>query len=139
MKAILAILAAVSVSANAAAPNRSAQSASSSPAEEPAPLTPRDLFNAGTRKLNEKKYKEAEALLEAALAAQQDRFQSPALYNLGHIRFAQGIEELKKGPPAGPTAQRGHDAAQLADDAIREANESMAANDVQRMVRSYMA
>ena len=139
MKAMLImVVAAVGVNTLGAAPARPDREVTSTAVEEQAPSTPRDFFNAGTRKLNEKKYKEAEALLEAALGTQAERVQAPALFNLGHIRFTQGVEELKKGPPAGPTAQRGRNAAQLADDAIRDANDSMAANDVQRMVRSYL-
>ncbi|HWH70424.1 MAG TPA: hypothetical protein VNT26_13640, partial [Candidatus Sulfotelmatobacter sp.] len=77
-------------------------------APEPAPpTTPRDFFNAGTQKLRDGKLREAEAFLESALASQSERLQPPALYNLGHTRFKQGVEELKKGPPAGPTAARG--------------------------------
>ncbi len=142
MKAILVITGtAVLASATVGAPGTSGspETTTVTTVQEPAPSTPREFFNAGTRKFQENKLKEAEALLEAALASQQERIQSPALFNLGHIRFAQGAEELKKGPPAGPTAERGRNATQLADEAIRDANESMAANDVQRMVRSYMA
>src|SRR5947209_1681522 len=80
---------------------------SSAAADSPAPSTPREFFNAGTRKLREGKLRESEAFLESALASQQERLEPPALYNLGHVRFGQGKEELKKSLAAGPTAARG--------------------------------
>src|SRR5258705_148388 len=73
----------------------------------PVPSNPREFFNAGTQNLRNGKLREAEALLESALASQQQRLESPALYNLGHVRFGQGIEELKKSPSARPTLARG--------------------------------
>jgi len=96
-------------------------------APEPAtPATPREFFNAGTQKLREGKLREAEAFLETALASQLERLQPPALYNLGHVRFAEGIEELKKGPAAQPTAASGRRAGQHGDEAIRDADSALA-------------
>jgi hypothetical protein len=106
--------------------------------EPPSPSTPREFFNAGTQKLREGKLREAESLLETALASQLGRLQPPSLYNLGHTRFGQGVEELKKGPPGGPTAARGHSVAQLADDASRAADEALQSDDVSKMVAAYM-
>src|SRR2546430_7852029 len=67
------------------------------PAEPAPPSSPRDFFNAGTQKLRDGKLREAEAFLETALTSQNERFQPPSLYNLGHVRFGQGVQELKKG------------------------------------------
>lgn len=103
-----------------------------------APVTPREFFNAGTAKLREGKLREAEAFLESALAAQRENLQPPALYNLGHVRFSQGVEELKKGPGGASSAARGRAAAQDADEAIHSAEEALASNDVQKMVAAYM-
>jgi hypothetical protein len=126
-----------------------ADTAPSAP-EAPPPSTPREFFNAGTRKLQEAqqlakatkpieaKLREAEALFETALSSQNDRFQPPALYNLGHVRFGQGIEVLKKGPAGGPTAAKGRAAAQAAEEAIASATDALAGDDVQKMVNSYM-
>jgi len=109
------------------------------PTAEPAPpATPREFYNTGTQKLREHKLREAEAFLESALASQIDGLQPPALYNLGHVRFGQGVEELKKGPAAGPTASRGRQAAKAADEAIQAAGAALADNDVQKMVAAYM-
>ena len=111
----------------------------SAPAPEPAPpATPREFYNAGARQLRAGKLREAEASLESALASQNQRLQPPALYNLGLVRFGQGIEQLKKGPQAKPTVERGQSTAQQADAALRQANEALGGNDVQKMVAAYM-
>jgi tetratricopeptide (TPR) repeat protein len=108
-----------------------------SPESEP-PSTPREFFNAGTQQLRAGKLREAEASLEAALADQITTFQPPALFNLGHVRYQQGAEQLKKGPPAKRTAARGRTATQSAGQAIRGADKALADNDVLEMVSSYM-
>lgn len=109
------------------------------PAGEPAtPETPREFFNAGTRKLREGKLREAEAFLHTALAAQDEAVQPGALYNLGHIRHAQGLEELKKGPSARDVSARARAALDRADQAVRGADNALAGSDVERLVESYM-
>jgi len=115
-----------------------AHAAAPSTAEAPPPSTPRDFFNAGTQRLQEGKLREAEAYLQNVLASQQEALQPPALYNLGHVRFKQGVEELKKGPSAAPSAARGRAAAAAADDAMRAADEALESNDTQKMVAAYM-
>ena len=107
-------------------------------AEAAPPATPRDYYNAGTQELKDAKLREAEASLETAVASQQERLQVPALYNLGHVRFAQGIEALKKSPPAGPTLARGRAAERQADEAIRKLDDALAGNDEQKLVAAYM-
>jgi hypothetical protein len=115
--------------------------ASSDPAQtEPAPpSSPREFYNAGTEKLRGGKLREAESLLESALASQSDSIQKPSLYNLGQVRFGQGVEELKKGPSAASASQRAHRASQLGDQALRGIDDALAGDDVQKMVSSYMA
>ena len=76
--------------------------------------------------------------METALASQNARLQPSALYNLGHVRFRLGIEELKKGPSAGAAAARGRETARTADEALRDANDALASEDVQKMVASYL-
>jgi len=102
------------------------------------PDTPREFFNAGTQQLRAGKLREAEASLETALASQNQRLQPPALYNLGLVRFGQGVEELKKGPAAKPAAARGQTATEQGDAALRQAEEALAGNDVQKMVAAYL-
>jgi tetratricopeptide (TPR) repeat protein len=113
--------------------------APSPPAPEPAPpSTPREFYDTGTRQLRAGKLREAEASLESALASQQEHLYPPALYNLGLVRFGQGVEQLKKGPPAKPTLERGQRAAQQADAVLREVDEALGGNDVDKMVAAYM-
>jgi hypothetical protein len=76
--------------------------------------------------------------LEIALASQNQQIRPPALYNLGLARFGQGAEQLKKGPSAKATLARGQSAAQQADAALRQANEALGGNDVDKMVAAYM-
>jgi tetratricopeptide (TPR) repeat protein len=102
------------------------------------PNTPREFFNAGTRELRAGKLPEAEASLQSALASQDSRLQPPALYNLGHVRFGLGLDELKKGPAVKPTKDRGASAARTADEAARDADAALASDDVQKMVVSYL-
>ena len=104
---------------------------------EPPPVSGRDLFNAGTRRLGEGKLNEAESLLQTALARQDASVQAIALYNLGQVRFAQGAEELKKSLAAGPTARRGSVATALAEQAVARATDALASRDVQRIVAAY--
>lgn len=108
------------------------------PPEPAPPSTPRDFFNAGTQKLKDGKLREAEALFQTALASQMERLQPPTLYNLGHVRFAQGVEELKKGPSARPSVGRAEGAGQSADEAIQEADDALGGTDIQKMIAAYM-
>ena len=105
---------------------------------EPLLSSPRDFYNAGTRRLGAGKLKEAEAMFESAVSSQQERIQQPSLYNLGQTRFALGAEELKKGPGARPALQQGDQSAGAATDAIRSATEALASNQVDKMVQSYL-
>jgi tetratricopeptide (TPR) repeat protein len=98
---------------------------------------PRELYNAGTEKLRAGKLNDAESLLEASLAKQDERVQPEALFNLGHVRFDQGIEELKKSPEG--AVKRGQTAADAGAGAIAQATDALVSNDVQQMVEAYMA
>jgi tetratricopeptide (TPR) repeat protein len=108
------------------------------PDSPPPPSTPRELFNAGTQKLHDGKLREAEAFLESSLSTQAENVQPSALYNLGHVRFGQGVEELKKGPAGRQASARGRAAAQRAEEATRIAEDALAGNDVQKMVEAYL-
>jgi tetratricopeptide (TPR) repeat protein len=106
--------------------------------EVPVPSTPREFYNVGTRELNNGKLREAEASLETALASQNPNLQPAALYNLGHVRFALGLEELKKGPASKQTSARSNAAAQTVASATSDADSALASDDVKRMVDSYL-
>jgi len=104
----------------------------------PAPVTARDFYNAGTKKLAAGKLSEAETMLQNALAQQDDRVQPLALFNLAHVRFELGREALKKSPPAGPAKGRARTAFTAGEDAIQSAEAALATDQVQKMVAAYM-
>lgn len=113
-------------------------SAGFSPASVPVESS-RELYNAGTEKLRDGKLNDAEALLQSALAKQDERIQPLALYNLGSTRMAQGAAELKKNPPAGAALAHGKTAGENGDAAIARAESALAGNDVDRLVAAYIA
>jgi hypothetical protein len=84
------------------------------------------------------KLREAEAYLETALASQNERLQTPALYNLGHVRFDQGVEELKKAPSAQSAAVSCQAAERQGEAALAAADAALESNDVQKMVAAYL-
>ena len=97
--------------------------------------TARDFYNAGTRKFDAGKLDEAETLFQSSIAKQDERTQAVALYNLAHVRFAQGGEELKKSKAS---QARNRAALTGAGGAIRQAENALAGNDVLQMVEAYM-
>ena len=101
------------------------------------PTTPLEFFNQGTKQLSAGKLREAESFFESVLASQKEPLQIPALYNLGHVRFDQGIEELKKGPAAEKTAARARAATDQASGAIRSIDDALASEEVGKMVAAY--
>ncbi|MGC3960136.1 MAG: VWA domain-containing protein [Verrucomicrobiota bacterium] len=105
---------------------------------EQAPETAREFFNAGTGKLREGKLREAEGWLLNSLATQDEQVQPESLYNLGHVRYELGKEELKKSPDAAAAAQRGLSALERGDQALRQGRDALAGEDVQRMVQAYL-
>ena len=104
----------------------------------PAPVTARGFYNVGTQRLAAGKLAEAETMLQNALAQQDGRVESLALYNLGHVRFELGREELKKSPPVRPAKTRARTAVAAGEDAIQSAETALATNQVQRMVAAYI-
>ncbi len=108
------------------------------PGQNAAPTTPREVYNAGTREFQAGKLREAEALFEIALGSQKESFQTPALYNLGHVRFTQGTEELKKGPSAKATISRSEAASEGGEAELRAMDDALASNDLDKMVAAYL-
>jgi len=106
--------------------------------EAPEPETPRDYFNSGARMLQQSNLWRAEYCFEKALGSQSERFQNPALYNLGQVRYTQGIEELKKGPSAGAASGRGRAASQHATQATHGADEALASGEMDKLVNAYL-
>jgi Ca-activated chloride channel family protein len=104
----------------------------------PAPVTARNFYNAGTKLLAGKKLEDAEKMFQSALSAQDESLQPPALYNLGHTRFAEGVELLKKGPDAQKVVVQGHTALAAGEQAIRQAESSLAENSLDKMITAYL-
>ena len=103
-----------------------------------APVTARDFYNAGTKLLAAKKFADAELMFQSALAAQDERVQPPSLYNLGHTRFAEGVEFLKKGPDAQKVSARGNAALAAGQNALRSGESALAQNDLDKMIAAYL-
>ena len=85
------------------------------------------------------KFGDAEMLLESSLTRQDASLQPIALYNLGHVRYAQGAEELKKSPDGAATIRRGAAAAAEGELAIQKAADALTGNDLQQLVDAYLA
>ena len=75
---------------------------------------------------------------KSALAAQDERVQPPALYNLGHTRFAEGVELLKKGPDAQKVSAQGSAALAAGEQAMRQAESALAENNLDKMIAAYL-
>lgn len=108
------------------------------PPPERAPETPRDFYNAGTRKLQENKLREAEAYLETCLARQDGAVQPAALYNLGHVRFAQGSELLEKAPQSSRVTAGAQSAVSYGAAALQEIETAQQSRQLESMVRAYL-
>jgi len=102
------------------------------------PVTPREKYNAGTRRLAEGKLADAETLLQSVLLAQDERTRPAALYNLGHVRFAQGVEDLKKEASGKQTNARSRAAVEQGQQAIQQAQSALAENEMHKMVSAYL-
>ena len=98
--------------------------------------SPRDFYNDGTKKLKDGKLRDAEMSLQTAVASQDEKIQPAALYNLGEVRFRQGVEELKNIMNGGGHGQSQH-AEQSGADAIRDADSALAGDDLQALVAAY--
>jgi tetratricopeptide (TPR) repeat protein len=101
------------------------------------PVTARDFYNAGTQMLGAKKFAPAEEMFDAALAAQDERVQPRALYNLGHTRFADGAERLKQGPDAQTIATQGDAALAAGGNAIRSMGAALMDTNLTKLVAAY--
>lgn len=102
------------------------------------PVTARDFYNAGARQLADRKFDAAEKSFQSALGTQDESVQPKSLYNLGHVRFAQGVEILKKGPDAQKVAEQGNQALADGERALGYGESALAGNEIPRMVAAYM-
>jgi tetratricopeptide (TPR) repeat protein len=103
-----------------------------------APVTGRDFYNAGTQLLTEKKYAEAEKMFLSALAMQTEAIQPIALFNLGHARYAEGAELLKKGPDAQQVKTQGNALLAEGERVLVNGEAALAENNLEKMISSYL-
>src|SRR5882757_8771931 len=101
------------------------EAAASSETNKP-PSSPLEFYNDGTQKLQAGKLREAEISLQSVLSSQNEKLQTAALYNLGHVRFKQGAEELKQSPGGNVTGAKSQQAQQSGGSAIHAADEALA-------------
>jgi hypothetical protein len=100
--------------------------------------SPRELYNDGTRKLNEGRLNEAESYLNDAVASQNERIQPSALYNLGLTRFQQGVNELTNAPEPRALDSKSSSAGGNAAAAIHTIDDALTNDDTQAMVAAYL-
>lgn len=110
----------------------------SAAAEPTTPQSPREFYNDGTQHLRDDKLREAESSLQMAVASNDERVQPPALYNLAHVRFKQGVEALKDAPDAQAAKARGDTANALGGKALQDAEAALAGGGVEAITRAYM-
>jgi len=98
----------------------------------------RGLYNEGTQKLQNGKLREAELVLQTAVAKNEDAIQPVALYNLAHVRFQQGAAVLKESPDGPATQKRGNNANLTTEAALHAADEALAGYDLDAIIAAYM-
>ena len=113
--------------------------AEESPASPPSDQ-PRDAYNSGTKELKAGKLTEAEEALETSVAGQQAAIQPIALYNLGCVRVAEGVDLLKKSKDPGGRASKDHvdTMTSFADDSRQAIDAAIASQNEQDMVSAYI-
>ena len=103
-----------------------------------APASPAQYYNQGTQKFREGKLREAEASLQMAVLSQKESVQIPALYNLGHVRFQEGAQELKNGGDGKASEAMAKNACESGAGAIAAADMALGGWDVQAIAAAYM-
>ncbi len=104
----------------------------------PVPVTARDFYNAGTRLLARTNFADAEKMFQSSLAEQDERVQPLALFNLGHTRYAEGVELFKKGPDTQKVASRGNTVLAAGEHALSAAEAALAENNLEKMIAAYL-
>lgn len=77
-------------------------------------------------------------MFHSALTAQDERVQARTEFNLGHTRFADGAELLKKGPDAQKVSAHGRAALDAGEAALRAGEASLAENQLDKMISAYL-
>ena len=98
----------------------------------------RELYNEGAAKLVKGELREAETALREAAATNSENVQPLALYNLGHVRFAQGTETLKGEGNRQQLLGSADAACVVAEEAIRKGTPAAEGDDLQQIIGAYM-
>src|SRR5262249_3357809 len=98
----------------------------------------RDLYNEGVGKLGQGELREAEASLRQAAATNVETVQPLALYNLGHVRYQQGVETLKGEGSRQQLLDSSEAACAVAEEAIREGERVVDSGDLQQIISAYI-
>ena len=98
----------------------------------------RELYNEGAAKLIKGELREAETALREAAATNSETVQPLALYNLGHVRFAQGAETLKGEGNRQQLLGSADAACVVAEEAIRRGTPIAEGDDLQQIIGAYM-
>lgn len=125
------------VSTNQVSTNAVLTNAFSFSPPSPIPVKASDCFNVGTRKFALGKLDEAETLFQTVLERQVEPLQPVTLYNVGHVRFAQGAAELKKAPAEKSIRADSTRAVAMTADAIEAAAAALATDKVPTLVAAY--
>jgi tetratricopeptide (TPR) repeat protein len=104
----------------------------------PTPVASQEFFNMGTKFLAVTNLAKAEEMFVSAISVQDENFQPLAEYNLGHVRFAQGNELLKRGPDAQKILGQGNNALTAGASAIQAAHSALADNQLDKMLVAYI-
>jgi hypothetical protein len=102
-------------------------------------MTPREAYNQGVQALSKGYLRESESWLLRAVGSQEESFQPPALYNLGHVRFQQGKELLKGESPREPMLDRSITAGEDGVDAIARANGALKGENLSAIIDAYLS
>jgi hypothetical protein len=104
----------------------------------PVLVTARDFYNEGAKLLAAKKLADAERMFKSSLGAQDENIQPSAMYNLGHVRFADGLDIFKKGPDVQTVADQGKAALAATESAIQAGEGALVDNQMDKMVAAYI-
>jgi hypothetical protein len=100
--------------------------------------SPREFYNQGVQQLAKNQLREAESSLRMAVQSNVAEIQPVALYNLGHVRFAQGKETLKGEGNRKMLLDSGSAATALAEEVIKRIGPVTVSEEVNTLIGAYM-
>lgn len=118
--------------------NPPAAAESTNDVAQPSAASLRERFNQAAALLANNRLRDAERAFHDVVATENERFQPPALYNLGHARFRQGQEALREGPDGHQQLARARAAHSRAGRAVEDAAEAMNTPGLEDVVRAYL-